>query len=757
MVVVVCALFPNHALTHPISWQQAQQNVQSFLQQRGRIVAAPFLRHATTGSADASWYVFNIGEGGGYVIASGDDGVPPILGYADEGSVDVDNMPENMRWWLDEYTCQIQFMRSKGNSVLRAPRKSPAQPAVSPLLTTRWNQTPPYNDACPIDTNGLRCVTGCVATAMAQVLYYHHARSVNSITHDIPAYVTERGVSVDAVPAGSFIDWDNMVEAYGRNIETTPEQDEAVANLMKYCGTAVRMKYTSGTSGASTSHVAPAMIAYFNYSSKTAAWNRNNCGLSDDGWEDLIYHELSNSRPVVYSGWTKFNVGHAFVCDGYDGEGFFHFNWGWGGSGGYYLLTAIDSVGTSLIHYNRTQEAIINAEPRSALPLYDDGIQFADATTRALCLHDADVDDNGTVTMEEATAITAMGPYRWLWMSSFDEFRHFTGVDSICFGMFYGCENMESIILHDHVTSIGENAFSGCRSLKEFSVPCSVTSIGNNAFQGCDSMKRFYWNVKNCFPIVSGIVPIYVEWLTIGDSVKVIPSRFAKNARIKYLNIGKSVTTIASYAFYECKELRRVVIPDSVTSINQWAFFGNSALEDLTLGKGLSIIGDRAFDMCSSLKNVSIPNSVNKVGMYAFYKCTELRSVVIGSSVATISGSAFNGCESLKTVTCLRPEPISISANVFNGLYEQATLRVPAHAVDAYKAASPWNRFSSIIAIDPSEGDVNLDGLTTIDDLTTLIDQILNGSPTDYGDVNCDGVVGIEDVILLIDHLLRDN
>ena len=247
---------------------QALSRLLAFLQQRGNRIATPLL-HQLPMTSTTSCYIFSIGDNEGYVIAAADDCISPILGYSDTGTIDVDNIPDNMQWWLDEYACQIQFMRDKGLSAPRLPRKSPQQPAIAPLLTTHWNQTPPYNQACPLDTNGQRCVTGCLATAMAQVLYYHHARSVTHTTHEMPAYVTDRGVSVDAVPAGSFIDWDNMVERYGRSVETTAEQDAAVANLMKYWGTSIQMNYTSGSSDALTLNVAPAMVAYFNYTSKT--------------------------------------------------------------------------------------------------------------------------------------------------------------------------------------------------------------------------------------------------------------------------------------------------------------------------------------------------------------------------------------------------------------------------------------------------------------------------------------------------------
>lgn len=746
----------NIVMASPISWQQAQQNAQGFLLKRGKCLPTPSLRQVPMASAPAC-YIFNIGDNEGYIIASADDCLSSILGYSDSGSIDVNEIPDNLQWWLDEYDHLIQFMRSKGLSAPRTPGKSPAQPAISPLLTTRWNQTNPYNLACPLDVNGKRCVTGCVATAMAQVLYYHHARSVTQTTHEIPSYVTEDGLSVDAVPAGSFIDWDNMVDKYGINAVTTAEQDTAVANLMYYCGASVQMNYSSGSSGAMTSKVAPAMIAFFNYTSKTEAWDRNSCGLSDDEWENLIYHELCNSRPVLYSGVNKNQIGHAFVCDGYDGEGFFHFNWGWGSSGTYLLMTAIDSEETSLIQFSSAQEAIINAEPRTVMPLPEDGIQFADPVARALCLHVADADDDGAVTMEEAEAVTSMGPFTWMSLSSFDEFRYFTGVTTLNYRMFYGCRNLERILLHDNVTSIEDYAFNGCSSLKEISIPYKVNGVGSYAFGGCDSMKRMFWNAKNCLSSVGGIIPNSVEFLTIGDSVMVIPSSFAKNAKIKKLTIGKSVTKIASKAFINCTELKSLVIPDSVISLGSSAFAQNTGLEELTLGNSLDDIGDRAFEMCSSLQTVIIPNSVTRIGVYAFNKCTNLRSVVIGNSVANLSSNAFNGCDSLKTVTCLVPVPLNIKTNVFNNLYEQAILRVPASAVEAYQATAPWNQFSDIVAIDPSAGDVNLDGRTDIQDITILIDQMLKGNVTLFSDVNGDGTVSIDDVTTLIDKLLSTN
>ena len=760
LLIWALAAISQQALSNPVSPQQALFNTQSFLQHRGKAVAAISLRQAQMIAdridAQPAYYIFNIGSGDGYVIASGDDCTPAILGYSDIGSFDADAVPCNMQWWLDEYARQIQFMRDNGLSASRSPRRLSSMPAVPPLLTTGWDQVDPYNRLCPVNPSGNHYVTGCVATAMAQVLYFHRANSVSQTTHEMPAYVTPGGVYVEGVPAGSFIDWDNMLDSYWQ-VSATDEQKDAVARLMKYCGSAVHMNYKSGGSSAQTESVPSAMIAYFNYNSRAEAIHRNSSGLSDEEWENLVYSELSHSRPLLYSGSRPTSTpGHAFVCDGYDGEGYFHINWGWGKTQGYYLLTAIDSIGTSLLTYHLAQQAIFFAEPRKELPSHEGGVSFADPIAEALCLHSCDVNDDGVLTMDEVLATTDMGPFDNTCIASFDEFQYFTGITAVTNRMFASCESLKSITLHDQITRIGKSAFFGCRSLKEFTMPCSVTVLQAQAFSDCDSLKHFIWNGRNCGLEFMATLPNSVESLTFGDSVIMIPNTVAKNLSIKKMTIGKSVTRIGSSAFYKCTGLKRVIIPNSVVTISNQAFYECTGLDELVLGNAVATIGDRAFEFCSNLKWLSIPNSVTSIGSYAFRGCTGLRSVVIGKSVSTLKTMAFDGCESLKVVTCLLPEPLAINSNVFKGLYDNVTLRVPAEALEAYRETAPWNQFAEIVPIDPSSGDVNLDGVTSIDDITDLINQLLADTSTEYSDVNGDGLVNIDDVVDLINKLLAN-
>ena len=245
LLLLGCVMTSLHAVANPITRQQAQQNALAFMKERGKSVSMASLRHAPMRAAQPDepqpYYVFNIGDNQGYVIASGDDCAYAVLGYSDEGSIDLNNLPCNLQAWLDGYAQQIQYLQEHGVTASRAPRETDNRPAIAPMLTCQWNQYSPYNMYCPIDpVIGRQCVTGCVATAMAQVMYYYRDRSVNQTTYEIPAYTTKtRGINIDAIPAGSMIDWDNMIDSYNSGNYPTETQKQAVGNLMKYNTTCI--------------------------------------------------------------------------------------------------------------------------------------------------------------------------------------------------------------------------------------------------------------------------------------------------------------------------------------------------------------------------------------------------------------------------------------------------------------------------------------------------------------------------------------
>ena len=272
-------------------------------------------------------YIFNAADNG-YLVVSADDNATPLLGYADKGNFNIAQMPPQMKWWLGEYAAQIASAKQTA-----AVRNASAQKhAVSPLLPTRWNQGTPYNNLC---TN--KYPTGCVATAMAQVMKKWNYPQVATQITDLN--------TIGAQPHDYTLEWGKMLDTYTPG-NYNSEQANAVATLMLACGYAVDMDYAEGGSGANPLKAAIALSKNFKYNSGIQYLDRYYSTSSE--WEDLIYKELAAGRPVIYGGQST-SVGHEFVCDGYDGSGYYHFNWGWGGmSDGYFLLDALNpgAVGT---------------------------------------------------------------------------------------------------------------------------------------------------------------------------------------------------------------------------------------------------------------------------------------------------------------------------------------------------------------------------------------------------------------------------
>ena len=287
-------------------------------------------------ASNSYYYVFNNGDNDGFVIVSGDDSTAPILGYADSGSFDASNVPDNMQTWLNGYAEQIEWVRTQAK-VAGNEGPTPARQVIAPLIATKWAQDNPFNQKC-FTTDGQQAVTGCVATALAQIMYYH--KWPRSNTTAIPAYST-----YDELPATTF-DWDNMQLIYSGKETSDDPHATAIADLLVYCGHAVQMGYGTGASSADDEKCSTALVNYFGYGNTPRRLSRGS--YSSTEWEELLYNELHHGRPVIYSGRST-GGGHAFICDGYDGNGFYHFNWGWAGlSDGYFLLQALNPAEQSI-------------------------------------------------------------------------------------------------------------------------------------------------------------------------------------------------------------------------------------------------------------------------------------------------------------------------------------------------------------------------------------------------------------------------
>ena len=369
------------AIAGPRSYQQAKAIAQRQAAMLGiemdaevaaSAKAAPRMSVSSAVSPSATcYYVFANGEDKGFTIVSGDDRMPEVVGYSAQGTYDPDHLPANYVGFMKAYQETVEALL-KGDAQVsgglaevrqwRAERAGSA--AVAPLLDgIKWDQREPYNNRCPLYEGTNRSVTGCVATAMAQVMmYYQYPKELKTT---IKAYNTQTyGIQIPEISSGATYDWDNMLPDYSKS-DYNSAQADAVAKLMYHCGAAVKMDY--GPS--SRANVTPAILAtYFGYDADLMQ-DLTRTVFTLQQWMTLIDNELKAKRPILYSGQAS-DEGHEFVCDGSDGKGLYHINWGWGGyQDGYFDLTILQpqkggaGSGSAVDGYNRNCSMIIGIAP----------------------------------------------------------------------------------------------------------------------------------------------------------------------------------------------------------------------------------------------------------------------------------------------------------------------------------------------------------------------------------------------------------
>ena len=371
---------------------------------RARKVGAGYLAavgHQIVGELEAvktpfnEFYIFN-GSDGGFVLVAADDCVRPILGYSLTGTFRVDQMPTNVQGWLEDYENGIIAVKQAMKEAEQGPRHSnsaqkaiaeewrmyangtapqaPLSTSVSPLLTTTWNQSPLYNDMCPYDSiYGQRVVTGCVATATAQIMKYwnHPAQGYGSHSYTPSNSHISYGVQSANFGATNYA-WNNMPNAL-TSVSSQTEID-AVAQLMYHVGVAIEMNYNVSSEGGSGAYnhsdyypsSMSALVDYFKYAPDIALLRRSGC--DDATFSAALRAELDQTRPILFDGRDN-SGGHSFVCDGYDQNNFFHFNWGWGGyCDGYYMIGALNPTpggtgGNSTYTFNISNTALLGIRP----------------------------------------------------------------------------------------------------------------------------------------------------------------------------------------------------------------------------------------------------------------------------------------------------------------------------------------------------------------------------------------------------------
>ncbi len=304
-------------------------------------------------SGNPCYYIFNRDNNAGFVIIAADTKLPTVLGYSSNGNIDFKKLPANIRWWFEEYGKQVSAFYAAGSPEPEKKLTRADREPIPYLVQSTWNQGDPYNRECPKD-NGKLSYTGCVATSTGQVVrylkYFKGAGSHSNI------FWPNNHFTFD----GASFDWSLMPD----KLTTSNSQAEIaeVNKLMVALGAALDMQYGADASGAYSFSVPYNLYKYFGYSIESTYIERDY--YSDEEWEDIIYGELTQKRPVIYSG-SSTSGGHSFICDGYQGEKYFHINWGWGGScDGYYLLDNLapkeHGAGGSGLPYNSRQGAILH-------------------------------------------------------------------------------------------------------------------------------------------------------------------------------------------------------------------------------------------------------------------------------------------------------------------------------------------------------------------------------------------------------------
>ena len=368
MIVALLLIVAMPMMAERVTPEAARKVASTFLNNNGAKSAQ--LTDLSKEAGFTNLYIFNGNPG--FVVMAADDCVKPILGYSLTGKFVVENMPTNVSGWLQGYNDEIQYAidskmsatsevaqlwrdLAEGNS-----KAAKATVVVDALIQTTWDQDPGYNDLCPYDSDaGELTVTGCVATAMAQIMRYweypsHGVGSHSYTPNDHPEYGTQSVNFADAT-----YDWTQM-PLYSSSDE--------IAKLMYHCGVSVDMEYGIGSEGGSAaynSNIAPAFQNYFNYKTTAALkWKDSYSG----NWIDLLKTELNAGRPIEYNG-SGSGGGHAFVCDGYDNTNYFHFNWGWSGrNDGFFSLTNLNpgsgGSGGGSYNFTESQSAVIGIQPK---------------------------------------------------------------------------------------------------------------------------------------------------------------------------------------------------------------------------------------------------------------------------------------------------------------------------------------------------------------------------------------------------------
>ena len=701
----------------------------------------------TVAEAREAFYVFNIDSVGGYVIVSGDDRMPDVLGYSYSGIYNPEEIPDNMRAWLEGYADQYAYLQSHSSEFTRASITSVNGEKIRPMLTSQWGQEEPYNNQCPTIPNG-KTVTGCVATAMAQIMNYH--QWPNQTSKIIPAYTTDTyQISMPEIGVTS-INWGNM-------------NNDEVAKLMKLCGCAVEMDYRLTGSGATSRMAKEAFVKFFDYKEVSINYIKKE-GYSNDVWNQMMYDELANGRPIFYSGISNEGGGHAFVLDGYDGSDYFHVNWGWEGyQDSFFLLSSLNG-------YTDDQDAIIGIEGKNEHVDHQYPYAIYDNGTLTFYCDNNDADKTGTkVSVMKSKSSSWIGYSnsvitKVVFDPSFSAYKNLYDLSQ----WFYNCTNLAAIegleYLNTEKVADMSSMFNGCSSLENIDLSkLNTQNVSNmsSMFNDCSSLVKIdlsklnTQNVSNMSYMFSGCSSFTNIDLNTLNTEKVtnMSGMFSSCSSLTEIDLSTLNTqnvTDMSGIFSFCSSLTNIDLSNlstqNVTGMHNM-FSNCSSLTSIDLSKlNTQNVTDMSgmFSFCSSLTNIDLSNlsTQNVTGMHnMFSNCSSLKSIDLSKlntqNVTDMSGM-FSYCSSLTNIDLsnLNTQNVTDMSSMFS--YCSSLTSINISNLNTQKVANMHSMFSncsSLTSIDLSK--LNTQNVT---DMTNMFSYCSSLASIDLTNLNTQNV-----------------
>lgn len=361
-LLLSCSLYAQHRSTNE-ALRLAKDYLNAEYGETGTLSVLPKAKMAVPGSNASlnGTYIVNDNDNGRFVVVSADERMLPILGYSDNGTLSLNNAPDGLLFMLQSYEKQYNYMLENSDKVTI--RTTTVDTPVEPLITAKWGQDTPYNNECPI-VNNQRCVTGCVATAMAQVMYYYKYPENcqgGTFSYTSASNAIAQTLNFDNI---SF-DWSKLTDSFSNSSSSASKAE--VAKLLHACGVSVSMDYglnSTGGSGSFDVNIPYALKTYFGYQSEVCYKEKQY--HSPDEWEKMIIEDLQAGHPLFYGG-AGTRGGHQFILDGVNAEGKFHFNFGWqGNANGYFALNAVNPKPNSTTYdFNDDQSMVFRVAPDS--------------------------------------------------------------------------------------------------------------------------------------------------------------------------------------------------------------------------------------------------------------------------------------------------------------------------------------------------------------------------------------------------------